>query len=300
MNQQRRLVLLLPLVLRVLLVVVALGSMGCKRILTRLSRKSTRPVSSAVAVASAPTPSWKDIELTFPELPKARGSFSFHGMDYVVTFSSLPPGTKVNVGALSETAGIGGYVTTKVDVSEELGTVSPKDAFDYRYKWVPHIPVTLDFGGPRLTVDAPPVSPSYALNQAFKTVADRPLTFGKEMAGPPVEHSIAYLAATAPEILGPARSLADIDLIALHTDLPYRTGPLCKDSRSTDAGASKGHPLKLVDRKVTVYERKTSKVVANQDFKADDTCPMFSYGEQTTTYPALESVKVWLRTVRTR
>lgn len=280
-----------------LVALVALsGAAGCKK-----PRASSRTTAT---VTSPPTLVWKDMSIEMKELPGARGDvFLAKTLAYQVSFSGLPEGTTLAVGGGEvRSAGVGGMVESSVDLADAVAALPPAQALDYTFHVDPKATATLTFpGGVMSSFAMPPTSVSFSITDGLKACSDTPMTFGKKDAAQPSEHTIVYLGTSA-EVLGPAKTMADVDWVALEQPSGTRNGKKCSGYKKTGAAKAdsdeKTYVLSMVDRKVTVYERRTSKAIASREFKAKEVCPMMSFGDEAKSYPDSEEIKAWLRTVR--
>jgi hypothetical protein len=289
----------------VLVGLLLVSTTSCKKVLKPLRRLDPETkAAQAQALATAPTPVWKEHEVTFAELPKARGSFGIQGTGYNVSFASLPAGTKITLNGQTSIADSGGYAVMKVPLDERIAKLSPKDAFDFRFKLDPQAKIDLEFSPTaKLTLDLPSQSVSYALSELYKKAADTPVALGEDK--PVANHSVLLVSSLTPESLGPAKTVAEIDWVALSTKQAPRPGKVCTGYKKIgDKGAKdpseKAYALQMIDEKVTVYEVKTSKAVDSKDFKAKDQCPSMTFGDKATSYVASDEVKAWLRELRAK
>jgi hypothetical protein len=289
-----------------LIAALLLATTGCKKLLKKSSKGSSSGASgpSQPSVASGrttpPTPTWKESEVTFLELPSARGSVRLKGTDLAIQFSGLPKETKLTVDGQTSTADASGFIATKLDISSRLAKLAPKDAFDFRFKLAPETKIDLDFGPTaKLTLDVPSISVSFALTDLYKAAPDAPITLGDEK--PPAQHTVLLMASSV-EPLGPAKSLGEVDWVAVQTKLPAREGKSCGGYKKTTDGGSqseRAYTLQMIDEKLTVYEVKTGVQVATKDFKAKNECPMLVFNGIASSYASNEEKKVWLRELRT-
>jgi len=289
------------------LMVAVLGSgAGCKRILREVAKKakeeSVRSEESAAPTLSAPPAvTWKDDEVSFVGL-NTKGRFFIRGTSYDIAFSDLPEGATVSANGKVEPASSSGYVSTRVDLEERIVNLPTKDAFDPKFKLDPNVVIEVVFSPTaKVTLNAPARVVAFGLSDMYKKAADTPLTFlGEE---PPKEHTIANVILT-PEAIGPAKTLKDIDWVALGENQPPRKGKTCtgytSSSKGKEKGPEKSYPLELIDRKVSVYEVATSKRVESKLFPADERCPMLAFSGAAKSYPSSAVEKSWLRELRTK
>ncbi|MBI4957739.1 MAG: hypothetical protein HY908_37375 [Myxococcales bacterium] len=258
-----------------------------------------RPRPPAPPVTALPTVEWKDGKLTLKEIG-AKGTVHVPDFEYSVRLEKLPRGTKVKLGEREEDAGDRGDFAAKLDLAARIGELTPKDAFDFRYKLDPQASLRLTFpGGGALDVSLPPHSVSYGASKALEALKDgRPVLFGPGDVGAsaPAAHSLIWVEHGKAEIFGPAQKLRDVDWVALADKLPGRPGKSCSGYKATgEKGPGRTIQVKLVDEEVSIYERRTAKLVDKKTFGAREDCPMFASGDDASTYPDREAIKRWLR-----
>jgi hypothetical protein len=289
--------------------VVSTGALGCKKRRPPFGAAAGTVTTTGASVGKAkepplqvaPTPTWKESVLTFAELPKARGSFSIDKLEGQVTFSGLPEETRVMLGDQTHIAGPGGIVLFKFDLSAAIAKLSPRDAFDYQFKFDPKTTIDLVFSPTaKLSVALPPQSISYALAGLFKGARDVPVALGD---GPPRgQHSVLLMGTLTPEALGPAKTIGQIDWIAVGEKQPARLGKVCDGYKRVGDKASdaKTYRLQMVDEKVTVYDVRTSAPVDTREFKAKEQCPMMAFNGAVASYVPADDQKAWLRDLRAK
>jgi hypothetical protein len=247
----------------------------------------------------APTPEWKGEDEVV--LGKAKGRFSVsEKLSLRLALSPVPKGTKVTSGAFEDTARSDGtQVLVDVDVSEALGKVKPDEAFNYKTKWKSGVKFVVALvGHEAVEIEAPAVAPNYGLKRALEGVKDRPVTFVNEPADAPKEHSVVYIGTLTPKVFGPAKTVSEIDWVALHEDLPARRGKMCPGYKDDKGGSPRTLPVEMQDREVVIFERKTAKEVARKKFEAPEKCPMFAFGDTAKSYPNERQIESWLRSQR--
>src|SRR5262245_57551859 len=118
---------------------------------------------------------------------------------------------------------------------------------------------------------------------------------------PPAEHTILFVDSLSSDTIGPAGTVAEIDWVALLSNLPERKGKMCSGYKPTGGtGAGDTLPLVMKDAKLTVYDVRTSKEIGAKDFKAAETCPTLTFSKEANSYPSRDEMKAWLRTLRTK
>lgn len=285
----------------VLVIPFAASTIGCKAIARALLHKAEEKADSddTTTLTKAPEPEWDKYNVKLRGT-KAEGMFLLREAKLKISFHDLPDGTVLSAGGQKATASHGS-ANVSVDVSDKLAKLSPKDAFDSGYHFDPNVRATLDFGkGITLDLDAPSESISYSLGEMYKQVADAPISIASK--SPPKSHTILFLGSLTPEPMGAAATLADIDLVAVETNMPERKGKTCSGYRKSKGGKSKGPEkdltLHLIDQKITIYEAATSKEVASKVFQAQDRCPMMAFSGKANSYASTSEQKDWIREQR--
>ncbi len=246
----------------------------------------------------APKVAVKDQEVTFSGV-STKGRVSLKDASYNLWLSDVPENAKVLLAGKTFTPGSGGIVDAKIDLSDKIATISPKEAFDTSFKFDPKFKIEVEFGpNAKVSFDAPPVPLWIGLADYYKDAADSPVALAKPSPG--AEHTVVSLLSTVPEALGPAKTLKDIDWVAVGENLAPRSGKTCSGYKKTgdDKGPEKSFIVELVDRKVTVFDAATSKVIDSKEFKANNECPMMAFGGNARAYASSDEQKSWLRTLR--
>ncbi len=284
-------------VLPILLLV--LPSFACSKIKERVLAAAGDGGSSA-ASGALPTPVWKDHELSF-QGQKGGATFLVSGTKLTMNFRDLPPGMTISSGTQKTTTSTSGYASLAVELVDRLAKLTPRDAFDFKFKFDPQVKVELDYGpAGKLSVDAPPSNVNFGLGDAFKKASDTPVPFPAPVP-PPKEHTVLFVGAGSAEPIGPAATVDAIDQVAVVTNLPERKGKVCDGYKASGKNASdktKSFVLELVDQKVTIYDARSTKSLASKDFKAKDSCPLMAFGGSAKTYPTNDELKAWVREMR--
>ncbi|MFO0675860.1 MAG: hypothetical protein U0169_04960 [Polyangiaceae bacterium] len=250
---------------------------------------------------TAPTPVWADTKLSFREID-ATGSLFASDLQCTLSLEKLPPGTRVRLGTEEGTASPTGFVAIKHSLADKLADVSATEALDYRTRMPVGVPAVLTFAnGVGASIPLPNVALSYGIKSALTAARNRPVTFGKsdEAAPAATEHSIAWLG-TSEEVLGPAKTLRQVDWVATQENAPARTGKMCPGYKITGKSGTETKDLQqqLQDWEVVVFDRKTTNVVAKKVFEASKDCPMMAFQGVAKSYPNTAEVKGWLRELR--
>ena len=270
------------------------------------SKKSDKPAAKTpdgvTLEWSKPTGSVS--KLTFTKL-EAKGELScFGGTGCAVRLEKLPEGTKVKLGAKEEVAKASA-LRVEFELGDALGKATPKDALSYDRTVDPGLSLEVTFpDGAKVSGALPGVTAKYMLEQDLekKLANGTPVLFGKEPDAAPAAHTILFLGALMEDekVMGPAKTMAEIDLVAVHTALPKKSGDKkCTGYKATnEQGPGREADLMLVDWDVSLIERKTAKVIEKKTFEAEKRCPMFAQGNETTSYPDRREIQTWLRSKR--
>jgi hypothetical protein len=94
--------------------------------------------------------------------------------------SDFPEKAKLIVAGKTFTPSSGGILDAKIDLSEKLSALSPKQAFDTSFKFDPKLKMEIEFGpNAKVTFDAPPVMLWIGLGDLYKSAADSPVALAK-------------------------------------------------------------------------------------------------------------------------
>ena len=240
---------------------------------------------------------WHESDVKLTELG-ATGHFNVFTLKCSVRFEKLPVGTTVTGGGSSkEVKSAYDQAMLDVDLSEAIGALSPSQALDRNFKLDPKASLELKYpGGLVQKVDLPPLSVEFGVASVLKEAADHPVAFGPEPGAAPAEHSVAWASALTPTVIGPAKRLSEVDWVALSVDSPRASQKTC----SGYSGKNPTLPLAPIDKIVSIYERKTSKVITKKTFVADEACPIIAMGDTAQTFPNEEQIKQWLREQRAK
>lgn len=256
-------------------------------------------------ITKAPTPIWNDTKLSFKELgASATVTFLLMGLKYTANLQGFPEQTKVSFGGQEGTVSMSHSLIMNADIAERVGDIAPSDAIDLHYKFNPKMPMTLTFnGGGTITVDTPPVDVRYPLNEAMRKSRDTPFLFGasESSAPPPKEHTI-LLTSLSSDIFGSAKTMREVDWIAFDEYLTPRKGnKTCTGYKKLGgSGPEKAMELELVDREISIYDRRTAKLVTKKVLSASPKCPYTATGDKAQSIASSDDVKKWLREQRAK
>jgi hypothetical protein len=288
---------------------IRLLACGCGILATVAGCAAASPPPASAAAPASPPPAppappvcagastgtltayWDSDDLYVRELPAAHVTFGVTGMSYWASLSSMPPGTSFVLGDRT-------VVTddrVEVDIAKVLADEAPTELAK-RSKLDPHLTFELRVPGfAPLRVAAPPENASHDVESALAEALNHPVRFPGEpaTAAPGTAHSLLYTSDA--EVFGPAQTLRDVDWVAVDEDLLPRKGPTCRLHADKDGGPPEKVELHLVDKEVTVVERRTSRVVAHQKFVAPSDCPDRGSGPTQDVSPDDGVITRWLR-----
>ena len=273
-----------------------LATAGCDR-LAKLKRGTASEAdagASSTPLSAPPTPQIRELDITFRET-KARVSLFLHGTSYDISFFDFPPSAKVSVGNNALTTDTTGFITAKVDLSDAIARLAPQDAFNPAFKLDPKTKLALSFGPQaNLLLDAPPITTSRALIELFQKASVTPFSVGAPPK--PGAHTVILIGPVTPDVLGVAKTVADIDWVALIEKQPARSGKTCSGYRRSGdpQGVASSLGLKLLVEKLSVFEVRTGKPVADKVFTAPNDCPQGGIGELKS-YVSVDEQKRWLK-----
>lgn len=281
--------------------VVVLAAVGTLAVVRAALKPASSHATTAVIAGptTPPTPVWADTKLSFRGIPST-GSLLLSDLDCTLTFEKLPAGTQVSVGDVRGSANDSGYLSLKVPFAERLGAISPLEAIDFRSKIDPKLTASMEFPtGVKLSLPLPSLGVSFGVKSALAKAPNRPVLFGSsDTKNGPSEHSVLWLGASE-EVLGPAKTLSEVDLIAVKDNLPVRKGKQCPGYKISGKDEKQTLEQELQDFEVSVVERRTSKLVAKKRFPASPDCPMLAFQGRAQSYPDTNEIKAWLRELRT-
>ncbi|MFO0551175.1 MAG: hypothetical protein U0271_22485 [Polyangiaceae bacterium] len=235
---------------------------------------------------------------------KADGEISCFGeLECTLRLNKLPEDTKVKIGEVEETASSAGSVSVKFDMGDVIAKAAPTDALRYDKKVDPARNVDITFpDGVKVSEKLPSLSTNYMIESTLKKKLPNatPVLFGKEADAPNKTHTIFLTDQLgSDDIFGPAKTMSEIDLVAVGESLPERDGnKKCSGYKANgETGPGRDADLYLVDKEVKLYERRTGKIVDTKKFEAKaGECPMFANGSKATEYADSREIAAWLRT----
>ncbi len=230
--------------------------------------------------------------------PDMWGQVAIYDNEISLFVKGFPPGTVIRAGAAEATVDDEGDAMVKSPSTglfgaapvpqERDGTVSQGGVgFEVQVAGQPAVVVPI----PELKVQ-----PTRLLEQ----VSLGPVVFlGEDSASGAVDNAL-LLGPVDHVLVGTAAALRDLDAVAV----PVRTGDTARTCTgyTADGQAAPDIQLLLKSTDVTLYERRTGKVLASQSFPPNDECPSFvtsRAGEKTvreSVFPEKE-IEAWLRTV---
>ncbi len=260
---------------------------------------------------SEPDPSTKPTPTLTWETPKGAATFAgetgrigfdLSGPSYAASATSLPTGSTLKLGNLSTGLDTSLSAQLRVEVSEKLKALSVKDAFSTTNELDPGVNVEVVFPGNRVVrFPAPARDTRYALVRWYANAGKGPLLFAGETAAPRKEHTLfkyQEIIMGDPVVFGPAKTVSEIDWIALPIDLPPRSGRTCAGYKKSGAGAGEdSFVLSMRDQDITIYDRLSGKKIDSKSFPGEDRCPemAFARGGILYSYPKEEPIVAWLK-----
>lgn len=220
---------------------------------------------------------------------------SFGDLIVSVHGSDVPTGTVLRY--KDQTAKLdNGYGTLDVTLDYPLGAVELKEVSDYKRK----VDIGFEFqvelpSYEGATIKLPPVSLRSAASTSFAEVAKGKVEFVGEPADDGVRDTIVQLniVHSIEEVIGPAKLVQDIDLVALEEKVATTERKLCKGYTGGDINFTIEHTI------LRVYDRRSSELVAETTLVPSNKCPsvaMASNGEASH-YVGQDAKLAWLRGV---
>lgn len=204
-------------------------------------------------------------------------------------------GTKVTVGAQEVTV-TGASQQTPLDI---VALVENKKVSELKSA-AAKVPVNFTLSdGTKLTgeLEVYPVEVTKALSQKLQGAMKGPVTFGKGDEAPPKPRALADVTGSSLTLYGDGPGVRSIDLVA-DGDYTTRTSS-CGTYRNTATGVVVSIGREMNDKKYTIYERRTGKVVGSRFFRAPlPECPQTLTQEQTvSSYPDSAQMEAYLESL---
>jgi hypothetical protein len=216
-----------------------------------------------------------------------------------VVFDRAPKGTRYHVGDISGVIS-SGYASISVPFPVDVGKVPVAGAVTLGAHVDPRMTIRLVLpDGSGGDVPLKPVDVSSLVKSTLEQGLGKPLAFPNEAApeGAEAKDSLVYMS-SSPRIFGKNGDVADVDFLAAGVPLPETTGTVACDFTNEDTGKQITMTMNLHPWKVTLYERRTGKVVESKTFPPSQECPMFSMtsaGQKTIDNPGNdEAAAAWL------
>lgn len=235
---------------------------------------------------------------------KAKGDLLCTSIDCTISANDFPDGTKIGAGGNEEVSSHGLCHGATVELGDAIGAATPKDALTYDHKIDPKATLTITFpDGVKIESPVPPLGVKFTLERYLeeKLKDGTPVLFGKESDAAQATHSTMVLVGGAAlgddEIMGPAKTMKEVDRVAWEEALPKRdANKKCSGyTKAGEKGPGVEVSLMLVDWNVKLAERRTGKVIDEKKFEAPSSCPMIAQGGEATSYPDDGAVRAWLR-----
>lgn len=265
--------------------------------------------SSGNELSGPPEVVWDEAReaITFRGSP---GTVTFYlkGGDYMVYALGLPAGTKLRFGADSQQAAAGAETRLRFEMAAQVAALPLGDAFDAKFKLDPKQTLTITFPGNHIVaVPAAAVAARHGLNRWFGGVHSGAAVFAGEPMTAAKAHTVMVwkkILMGAPVVIGPAKSVSDIDLVAIANDEKPHSGRTCEGyipSGGTGKETPHSYVLSMRDQTVNIYDRRTGKIVKSKLFPGEDKCPSSAFSTKGVvySYPRDADIVAWATKVRT-
>ena len=279
-----------------------LGGSGCDKLIEAgiiKTKDSEGEVVEAKAVA-AKTPlgvSWNERTGTV-----AGGSESIEVLalkaDYTITLKSFAKGTKYEVAGKQGTVNSYVYEMVNVDVRNRIGGLSLDELRSVDFG----LTMTLDLPDGRSgQVKLAPVYVDYGLREVLRTAENGPVSFGAEPDDPTKDNCLIWPTSSELEKYSVCTKVQDVDWVAVEHELPEeKSTKICKGYKDKDGKPTSDITLVSKDTEMTIYDRRTGKVIDKKTFPPDADFPMFAMTSsndagRATAYPDREAMQTWLR-----
>lgn len=247
-------------------------------------------------------PSGSVSKITFTNMSDVKGTVGCLGRGGCkLTLENLPSGTKVKLDTVEVESEGNKRVSLEFDMGEQIAKASVKDALKYDKVVDPLKTLEVVFPDDvKVTAALPGLTTKYFIEHQMEELLNgRPVLFGKESAEPSTTHTILFADALldSESLIGPATTMAEVDLVAVKEALPTRSGgKKCKGYKATDGkGPTTEADLMLLDWEVKLVERRTAKVLDTKKFEGESKCPYVASGGTATSYPNRRAIQAWLR-----
>lgn len=260
----------------------------------------TSPVVVEAGPPVAPNARWEKSDLVVEGHPEWKLHLDYGAAGAMLAPRGWPGGTKLGFGASTVAADappaqplpifthLGSVVVWRQDV--EAGAFFPPDVD------VPPgaaLAITLPSGAVIQTMLPGGKAPPALIELAMAHAAKEGLVFDGEPATPAGPHSTYFLdPARSDDVIGPAKTLADVDWIASVTSAVEAGG----GTTCTFAGGKK-YPLEKETQTITITTRRTKEKIDEKVFAPATGCPMVAFDERAISSPPRDVVFAWIRDV---
>jgi hypothetical protein len=136
--------------------------------------------------------------------------------------------------------------------------------------------------------------PASGLHDVLTKVEKGPIHFAGDKPGEPEQRkNVVFADNTYGGIFGSAKVARDIDGIALARRLAGWSKD-CTGYRYSDGTVAPNVKVSIQPTEITVYDRRSGKVLAKQTFDADPSCPRTALGKRGHSYFPEKDVNAWL------
>lgn len=196
------------------------------------------------------------------------------GPSWALEVEQFPPGTRIRLAGSEGVVTDRGWLKLRVPAMASLGKV-PVAALAERDVGIdPQLELQVEVPGqPPFATRWRPVRGMRSLAEAVtrELEAGRPVELGGPGA-PAADPSVWWPRKRTHLVLGPARTLAEVDWIAVVRDEPAGDPQVCPGSVGGD-GKKPDLKVQVVDLNVTLYDRRSARVVDRKLVKAVLECP---------------------------
>jgi hypothetical protein len=246
---------------------------------------------------------WKDdSNFVIRGKPEMKGQLSHYDTQLTFSVTGFPPDLTMQLGDRRGTTRDDGSAHISVEIMPLYATLPVGSLNDAKLDHHLSLVITPN-EAPPLRVPLPPVRINpYTLASLLKKAQDGPVLFGDEPARPPgPPRSVIDLDDSPPKVYGPARTLGDVDAIALQVRLPEPKGERkCGGYKDKNKQPLPPVTLLLKETEVTIYDRRAGGAIDKRRFAPKDECPMFLFrfgdeGNTTDSYAPRDQIAAWLR-----
>lgn len=278
------------------------GSLGCDRIKKMKEQSGSGEGSSSEGVAAAEKKplsiSWADRTGTLSggsETIEVLGTKT----DYSITLKGFKKGSKYTVGEKTGAVDSDIYDMVTINVRDKLGPLELEKLREVDLG----LEISLELADGRSGKSKlPAVYFDYGIREVLQGTENGAVMFGPESADEQPENCLVWATTSEIERYGNCTTVQGIDFVAVDHELPDEKGRrVCTGYTNKDKKPVPDLTVIFKDTEVTIFERRTGKIVEKKSFPSDKDCPMFATTSSNDNhtkdaYRDTKAIQSWLRT----